>query len=90
MSFPALAQLIVDKRQYDFIYVDGSHNADDALADAVMCFGLLRPVVSCCLTTTCGKMISTIWVVATKYRRIRKHVLSQAQTGLGKLSVGNS
>jgi hypothetical protein len=43
MSFPALAQLIVDKRQYDFIYVDGSHNADDALADAVMCFGLLRP-----------------------------------------------
>jgi predicted O-methyltransferase YrrM len=43
MSFPALAQLIVDQRQYDFIYVDGSHNADDALADAVMCFGLLRP-----------------------------------------------
>ena len=43
MSFPALAQLIVDKRQYDFVYVDGSHNADDALADAVMCFGLLRP-----------------------------------------------
>jgi predicted O-methyltransferase YrrM len=43
MSFHALAQLIVDKRQYDFIYVDGSHNADDALADAVMCFGLLRP-----------------------------------------------
>jgi len=43
MSFPSLAQLIVDKRQYDFIYVDGSHNADDALADAVMCFGLLRP-----------------------------------------------
>jgi hypothetical protein len=30
MSFPALAQLIVDQRQYDFIYVDGSHNADDA------------------------------------------------------------
>jgi predicted O-methyltransferase YrrM len=43
MSFHALAQLIVNKRQYDFIYVDGSHNADDALADAVMCFGLLRP-----------------------------------------------
>jgi predicted O-methyltransferase YrrM len=43
MSFPALAQLIVDQKQYDFIYVDGSHNADDALADAVMCFGLLRP-----------------------------------------------
>jgi predicted O-methyltransferase YrrM len=43
MSFPALAQLIVDKRQYDFIYVDGSHHADETLADAVMCFGMLRP-----------------------------------------------
>jgi predicted O-methyltransferase YrrM len=43
LSFPALAQLIVDKRQYDFIYIDGSHNSDEVLADAVMCFGLLRP-----------------------------------------------
>jgi predicted O-methyltransferase YrrM len=43
LSFPALAELIVQKRQYDFIYVDGSHSADDVLADAVMCFGLLRP-----------------------------------------------
>lgn len=43
LSFPALAELIVQKRQYDFIYVDGSHSADDVLADAVMCFGMLRP-----------------------------------------------
>ena len=43
LSFLALAELIVQKRQYDFIYVDGSHSADDVLADAVMCFGMLRP-----------------------------------------------
>jgi len=43
LSFFALAELIVQKRQYDFIYVDGSHSADDVLADAVMCFGMLRP-----------------------------------------------
>ena len=42
LSFPALAQLIVDKQQYDFIYVDGTHHADEVLADAVMCFGMLR------------------------------------------------
>lgn len=42
LSFPALAQLIVDKAEFDFIYVDGSHHADDALADAVMSFGLLK------------------------------------------------
>ena len=42
LSFPALAQLIVDKQQYDFIYVDGTHHADEVLADAVMCFGMLQ------------------------------------------------
>lgn len=43
ISFPALAQLLVKKEQYDFIYVDGSHHSDEVLADAVMSFGLLRP-----------------------------------------------
>jgi predicted O-methyltransferase YrrM len=42
LSFPALAQLIVNKQQYDFIYVDGTHHADEVLADAVMCFGMLQ------------------------------------------------
>jgi predicted O-methyltransferase YrrM len=42
LSFSALAQLIVDKQQYDFIYVDGTHHADEVLADAVMCFGMLQ------------------------------------------------
>ena len=42
LSFSALAQLIVAKQQYDFIYVDGTHHADEVLADAVMCFGMLR------------------------------------------------
>lgn len=43
LSFPALAKLITQGRQYDFIYVDGSHDADTVLADACMCFGLLKP-----------------------------------------------
>jgi predicted O-methyltransferase YrrM len=43
LSVPALAQLIVDKQQYDFIYVDGSHAADAVLTDACMAFALLKP-----------------------------------------------
>lgn len=42
-SIPALAKLIVDNRQFDFIYVDGNHCADAVMADAVMSFALLRP-----------------------------------------------
>ena len=41
-SYPALAQLIIDKQQFDFIYVDGNHCAYSALTDACMCYGLLR------------------------------------------------
>lgn len=41
-SYNALAQLIVAKKQYDFIYVDGNHGAQAVLADACMCYGLLR------------------------------------------------
>lgn len=43
LSFNELAQLIVENKQFDFIYVDGNHCSDAALADAVMCFGLLKP-----------------------------------------------
>jgi predicted O-methyltransferase YrrM len=42
MSYYGLAQLIVDRREFDLIYVDGSHCADAVLADATMAFGLLK------------------------------------------------
>jgi hypothetical protein len=42
MSYHGLAQLIVDRREFDLIYVDGSHCADAVLADATMAFGLLK------------------------------------------------
>jgi predicted O-methyltransferase YrrM len=42
-SYYALGDLISQRRLFDFIYVDGNHQADATLADACMCFGLLRP-----------------------------------------------
>ena len=42
LSFYALAELITEQAQFDFVYVDGSHSADEVLADAVMSFGLLK------------------------------------------------
>jgi predicted O-methyltransferase YrrM len=42
-SYNALAELIVRKKLFDFIYVDGNHCADTTLTDACMCFGLLKP-----------------------------------------------
>ena len=42
MSYHGLAQLIVDQREFDLVYVDGSHCSDAVLADAVMAFGLLK------------------------------------------------
>lgn len=42
LSYRALAQLIVERKEFDFIYVDGSHCADVVLADATMAFGLLK------------------------------------------------
>jgi predicted O-methyltransferase YrrM len=42
-STQALAQLIVQGRQFDFAYIDGSHVAADVLADACMAFSLLKP-----------------------------------------------
>lgn len=43
LSYNALAKLISQGRRFDFIYVDGSHDADAVLTDACMCFGLLKP-----------------------------------------------
>jgi predicted O-methyltransferase YrrM len=38
-----LAKLLVDKQNYfDFIYIDGSHQAPDVLCDALLSFRLLR------------------------------------------------
>ena len=41
-SFTALSQLIISKKQYDFIYIDGNHAAPAVFADACMTYGLLR------------------------------------------------
>ena len=42
-SYRELAKLIQENQTFDFIYVDGNHSAASVLADASMCFGLLRP-----------------------------------------------
>lgn len=44
LSHPALAKLIAsgEKSSFDLIYIDGSHQAPDVLADAVLAFPLLR------------------------------------------------
>ena len=43
LSYYSLADLIAQRKTFDFIYVDGSHQADATLTDACMCFGLLNP-----------------------------------------------
>jgi predicted O-methyltransferase YrrM len=43
VSYTALSKLIVDKKQFDFIYIDGCHWAQSVLTDACMCFGILKP-----------------------------------------------
>jgi len=43
VSYTALSKLIVDKKQFGFIYIDGCHWGQVALTDACMCFGLLEP-----------------------------------------------
>jgi predicted O-methyltransferase YrrM len=44
LSVDCLAQLLIEgKRNYfDFIYIDGSHQAPDVLCDAVLSFKLLK------------------------------------------------
>ena len=41
-SVQALAKLICERQQFDFIYVDGSHTSPDTLTDACMAFPLLK------------------------------------------------
>lgn len=43
LSYPTLAKLVVEQRQFDFIYIDGNHCCDAVMADAVMAWGLLNP-----------------------------------------------
>lgn len=43
LSFPVLAEFIVNKKQFDFIYIDGNHCGDAVMADAVMAWSLLAP-----------------------------------------------
>lgn len=38
----ALAQLLQQKQEYDFIYIDGDHSPSGVLTDACMAWGLLR------------------------------------------------
>lgn len=38
----ALPNLIIEGKQFDFIYIDGSHTAPDVLTDAIDAFRLLR------------------------------------------------
>lgn len=40
-SVDILSRFIVEKRQFDFIFVDGSHLMKDVLTDAVLCHELL-------------------------------------------------
>ena len=41
-SFAGLAMLATAEQEYDFIYIDGSHQAQDVLTDACMAFPLLK------------------------------------------------
>lgn len=41
-SSEMLARLIAEHHQFDFVYIDASHQAPDVLCDAVMAFQLLR------------------------------------------------
>lgn len=41
-SKKALTQLHEQKKDYDFIYIDGDHSADGVFNDAVLAWGLLR------------------------------------------------
>lgn len=41
-SFNAISKLACKNEDFDFIYIDGSHRAQDVLTDACMAFGLLK------------------------------------------------
>jgi len=42
LSFKALAMLIMAETEFDFIYVDGSHEIQDVITDACMAFQVLK------------------------------------------------
>jgi predicted O-methyltransferase YrrM len=41
-SVEALPQMILNKNQFDFIYIDGSHQAPDVITDACLAWPLLK------------------------------------------------
>ena len=41
-SYNAMASMITQKKEFDFIYVDGEHAPDVALTDVCMAWGLLK------------------------------------------------
>ena len=43
LSYKSLAMLIMGGLEFDFIYVDGSHEIQDVITDACMAFQLLKP-----------------------------------------------
>ena len=42
-SSSALSQLAIKNRRFDFVYIDGSHQAVDAYADAALAWPMVRP-----------------------------------------------
>lgn len=42
-SYRGLAFMSVTEQEFDFIYIDGSHQAPDVITDACMAFPLLKP-----------------------------------------------
>ena len=41
-SYYGLSSCVVSEKQFDFIYIDGSHTAPDVLTDACIAFGMLK------------------------------------------------
>lgn len=41
-SYLALSELVSEGHLFDFIYVDGSHEASEVLTDACLCFNMLK------------------------------------------------
>lgn len=49
LSHPALARMVADSEQFDFIYLDGGHDVQTVLTDAVLATHLCKPGgIICC------------------------------------------